>query len=290
MPDDVRLVELVHRELREVRWPEPTEIRAAARRRGRRTAVAAAAAVLAVVSVSAVLVGRAGGPGTSPAASVGGHAEIPTEAMLDPADVPVRSDERLGDTGLGERVRVDDVLAGCGRDQGVPVAAAESRFSRSQTLIGTQAVDGFATHRSPVISQDVYRLASADDVFGGLDRLVAACASWRQANTVERDGGSVSLTFVHGWSVAARDFAGDRSALLRHTVTQLTDSTTGGPTRFPMAPEYTLVVRVGDLVTVLRPGEALRPGVPGGTVTEAGLLDVGRAAADRMCVAANPGC
>ncbi|MGW5670932.1 hypothetical protein [Micromonospora sp. NPDC003776] len=288
MPDDVRFVELVHRELRDVRWPEPTEIRAAARRRGRRTAVAAAAAVLAVASVSAVLVGRAGGP--SPAASVGAYAEIPTEAMLDPADVPVRSDERLGDTGLGERVRVDDVLAGCGRDQGVPAAAAESRFSRAQTLIGSQAVDGFATHRSPVISQDVYRLASADDVFSGLDRLVAACASWRQANTVERDGGSVSLTFVHGWSVAARDFAGDQSALLRHTVTQLTDSATGGPAQFPMAPEYTLVVRVGDLVTVLRPGEALRPGVPGSTVTEAGLLDVGRAAADRMCVAANPGC
>ncbi|MFG2053609.1 hypothetical protein ACGFI9_06195 [Micromonospora sp. NPDC048930] len=289
MRDDT-FVELLARDLRDVRWPEPAEIRATARRRSRRTAIAAAAAVLAVASVSAVLVGRAQAPAPSPAASVGGHAEIPTEAMLDPADVPVSSDERLGDTGLGERVRVDDVLAGCGRDQGVSPAPAESRFSRSQTLIGTQAVDGFATHRSPVISQDVYRSASADAVFTDLDRLVAACASWRQANTVQRDGGPVTLTFVHGWSVAARDFAGDRSALLRHTVTQLTDSATGGPAQFPMAAEYTLVVRVGDLVTVLRPGEPLRPGVPGSTVTEARLLDVGRAAADRMCLAANPGC
>lgn len=288
MRDDVRLVELVHQGLREVRWPEPTEIRATAGRRSRRTAVAAAAAVLAVASVSAVVVGRAGAP--SPAASVGGHAEIPTEAMLDPADVPVRSDERLGDTGLGERVRVDDVLAGCGRDQGLSPATTESRISRSQSLIGSETVPGFAPYRRPVVSQDVYRLATADRVFAELDRLVAACGAWRQVSLIQGDAGTVTATVVHSWTVVARGFAGDQAVLLRHTVSVPPDSATGRPVGVPPGPEYRVVVRVGDLVTVLVPGEPLRPGVPGSTVTEAGLLEVGRAAADRMCVAANPGC
>ncbi|WP_446218331.1 hypothetical protein [Micromonospora sp. IBHARD004] len=292
MRDDVTFVELVHRDLREVRWPGPAEIRARARGRSRRTAVTAAAAVLVLASVSTVAVGRAVAPAPPPAATAGEHAEIPVEAMLAPADVPAKSDERLGDTGLGERVRVDDVLRTCGQGRGLLEDQAVSRYSRSQTLIGTATVDGFAPYRRPVVSQDVYRLeaGAAGRVFADLDRLVAGCTAWQEVSPVQAEQGTVTTTVVHRWTVAASDFAGDQAILLRHTVSVPPDGTTGKPVGLPPWPEYTLVVRVGDLVTVLVPGEPLRLGVPGNTVTEAQLLDVARAAGRRMCAAANPGC
>lgn len=83
MRDETTFVEQLHRDLREVRWPEPAEIRARARRRSRRTAVLAAVAVLVVVSASAVAVGdRSGRRGLAPAASPSrpaapGKVEIP---------------------------------------------------------------------------------------------------------------------------------------------------------------------------------------------------------------------
>lgn len=292
MRDDARFVELVHRDLREVRWPEPTEIRAAARRRSRRTAMASAAAVLVVASVAAVGVGRAGTPAPPPAATAGGRAEIPVEAMLTPADVPAKSDERLGDTGIGEAVRVDDVLRACAQDQGLPADGTVSRYSRSQTLIGAAAVKGFAPNRMPVVSQDVYRLQAGAParVFAELDRLVAACSSWPEVSPVQGETGTVTATVVHRWTVAASDFAGDQAVLLRHAISVPLDPATGKPVGITPFPEDRLVVRVGDLVTVLVPGESLRLGVPGNRVTQAQLLDLARAAAGRMCAAANPGC
>ncbi|MFG2165726.1 hypothetical protein [Micromonospora chersina] len=292
MRDDARFVELIHRDLREVRWPEPTEIRAAARRRSRRTALASAAAVLVVVSVTAVGVTRAGTPAPPPAATAGGRAEISAEAMLAPADVPAKSDERLGDTGIGEAVRVDDVLRACARDQGLPADETVSRYSRSQTLIGTAAVEGFAPNRMPVVSQDVYRLPAGAParVFAELDRLVAACSSWQEVSPVQGDNGTVTATVVHRWTVAASDFAGDQAVLLRHAISVPLDPATGKPVGITPPPEDRLIVRVGDLVTVLVPGEPLRLGVPGNRVTQAQLLDLARAAAGRMCAAANPGC
>ncbi|MGR6317217.1 hypothetical protein Q2K19_06890 [Micromonospora soli] len=293
MRDDVTFVELLQRDLREVRWPEPAEIRTTARRRSRRTAVAAAAAVLAVASVSAVAVGRAGTPTPAPPGTgVGGRAEISAEAMLTPADVPAETDERLGDTGLDERVRVDDILRTCAQEQGLPTDQAVSRYSRSQTLMGTVEVDGFAPYRRPVISQDVYRLdpGAADRLFADLDRSVAACAGWGQMSRVQRDQGMVDTTVVHQWTVAASAFAGDQAILLRHTMSVEADPATGEPVAIPPRPEDRLVVRVGDLVTVLVPEDPLQPGVPGNTMTQARLLDLARAAAGRLCVAANPGC
>ncbi|MEU9824414.1 hypothetical protein [Micromonospora chersina] len=292
MRDDARFVELVHRDLREVHWPEPTEIRTAARRRSRRTAMASAAAVLVVASVSAFGVSRAGTPAPPPAATAGGRAEIPVEAMLTPADVPAKSDERLGDTGIGEAVRVDDVLGACARDQGLPADETVSRYSRSQTLMGIVAVKGFAPNRTALVSQDVYRLPAGATarVFDELDRLVAACSSWQELSPVQGDAGTVTATVVHRWTVVASDFAGDQAVLLRHAISVPLDPATGRPVGITPFPEDRLIVRVGDLVTVLVPGEPLRPGVPGNTVTQAQLLDLARAAAGRMCAAANPGC
>ncbi|MEU4478580.1 hypothetical protein AB0F68_11035 [Micromonospora sp. NPDC023966] len=289
-------VELVQRELRDVRWAEPTEIRALARRRSRRTAVAAAAALLVVASVSAIVVGRAGTPVPPQVAAVPepatGRAEIPVEAMLTPDDVPAKSDERLGDTGLGERIRVDDILRACGQERGLPADDTASRYSRSQTLIGAISVDGFAPDKRPIISQDVYRLEAkaAGPFFADLDRLVAACPAWQAVSQVQSEEGMTTATVVHHWTVAASGFAGDQAILLRHSMSVQVDPATGEPVGIPPRPEDRLVVRVGDLVTVLVPEEPLQPGVPGSRVNEAQLLDVARTAARRMCVAANPGC
>lgn len=53
-----------------------------------------------------------------------------------------------------------------------------------------------------------------------------------------------------------------------------------------------MVVRVGDLVTVIVPAPGL--GVDGpniaGSTSDAELLELGRTAARRLCVAANPSC
>ncbi|MCP3783228.1 hypothetical protein NLX85_07595 [Micromonospora sp. A3M-1-15] len=293
MRDDATFVELVHRDLREVRWPEPAEIRRMARRRSRRTAVAAATAVLAVASVSAVAVGRAGAPAPlPPGVGAGGRAEIPVEALLTPAEVPEKTDERLGDTGLDEPVRVDDVLRTCAQEQGLPGDQAVSRYSRSQTLIGSTKLSGSAPYRRPVISQDVYRLepGAAQRLFTDLDRSVAACAGWRQMNRLQGDQGMVDTMVVHQWTVAASAFAGDQAILLRHSMSVAVEPAAGEPVVIPPRPEDRLVVRVGDLVTVLVPEDPLQPGVPGNTMTQARLLDLARVAAGRMCAAANPGC
>lgn len=294
MRDDLTFAERLHRDLRDVRWPEPTEIRARARRRTRRTAAAAAAAVLAVASATAVLAPRPGAPDppTSTASggpAAGGRAEIPTEAMLAPADLPVKSDEQLGDSGLGEPVRVDDILQMCARDQGLPADPVASRYSRSQTLLGTFEA-GNLVSRSPVLSQVVYRLDGAARVFIDLDRLVAACQAWEEVSPMQWDGNTVTARVVHQWTVTERDFAGDQAVVLRHTVTQPLDVATGKPFRPTPPPELRLVVRVGDLVTVLVPTDPLLPFVPGSDVTDAQLREVARAAADRMCSAANPPC
>ncbi|MBM0227702.1 MULTISPECIES: hypothetical protein [Micromonospora] len=296
MRDDVTFVERLHRDLRDVSWPEPTEIRVRARRRTRRTAGVVAAVVLAVTSATAVLAPRPGAPEpptapTSGDPAVGGRAEISTEALLAPSDLPVKSDEGLGDSGLDERVRVDDILRSCALDQGLPADQAISRYSRSQTLLGTFEA-GTLVSRAPVISQDVYRLTTeaAGQVFTDLDRLVAACTAWRQRLPIQGEGKTVSATVVHQWTVTERDFAGDQAVLLRHTISVPLDAVTGKPVGFTPLPQITLVVRVGDLVTVLVPADPMLPFVPGSDVTDAQLRDVARAAARRMCSAANPGC
>ncbi|WP_089156609.1 hypothetical protein [Micromonospora sp. NBS 11-29] len=293
MPDDVTLVEALHRDLRNVRWAEPAEIRAAGRRRSRRTTTLIAVSLVVVAALGATLVDRTGAPTPAPpAAGPEGRAEISVAAMLTATDVPAATDERLGDTGLGERVRVDDILQACAREQGLPADQLTSRYSRSQTLIGAVEVPGFASYRRPFVSQDVYRLETggAERLFADLDRSVTACADWRRSIQAQGDQGVVDMTVGHRWTVLARAFAGDQAILLRHTVSEAVEPTVGEPVVTPARPEDRLVVRVGDLVTVVVPGEPLQPDAPGTTMTQAKLLDLARAAANRLCVAANPGC
>ncbi|SCE74289.1 hypothetical protein [Micromonospora mirobrigensis] len=298
MRDDVTFVERLHRDLRDVPWPEAAELRATARRRTRRTAVTAAAAVLVVVAGVAVAArGPAGPPpGSTVAAPPGGRAEIPVEALLDPRDLPDRSDERLGDAGLGEPVTVDPVLRSCALDRGLPADPVLSRYSRSQTLITNISPGGLAPERSPLVSQDVYRLdrATAERFMVDLDRLVIGCTGWQETKSrnVTAGGSPRPVTLVHRWTVVDRDFAGDAAIVLRHTTDRSWDATTGADLDVTTTPEVTVIVRVGDLVTVLVPAGPMMAYFEGAQIrpTGAELRDLGRAAARRMCAAANPGC
>ncbi|MEH0823402.1 MULTISPECIES: hypothetical protein [unclassified Micromonospora] len=289
MPDDVALVELLHRDLRNVTWPEPGALRATARRRSRRSAALAAVSVVVVAALTATLVDRTGAPPPS-AAAVDGPGEIVAEAMLEPADIPAPTGERLGETGLAEPVRVDDLLQVCAREQGRPAEEPRSRYSRSQTLMEPPTEP--ATTIGTVLTQDVYRMESgtAGGFLTDLEGTVAACGAWRTTGQVYTERGMVGADVVHRWYVAASGFAGDQALLLRHEASVPPDEATGRPPGYAPSFEDRLVVRVGDLVTVLILSGGLRTDVPGAQVTEEQVRQMARVAAERMCVAANPGC
>ncbi|MGW1057185.1 hypothetical protein [Micromonospora rubida] len=305
MRDDLMFAERMHRELREVRWPEPAEIRARARRRSWRTAVAAAIAVLAVASVSAVAVGGRDGavaPLTSwsdrrlfqPEPEPSGQAEIPQEALLEPADVGVRSNVRLGDTGLGEQVQVDPLLEICADGRGLSGQQTVSRYSRSQTLLQKDTHGQTWSSGGPVLTQDVYRLApeASARFFNGLDRTVTACAGWTEVAPRPWGPGTVTVSVTHTWRAVERDFAGDEAVLLRQALSQPVDVATGKPLDVQFPSETRMVVRVGDLVTVIVPASELGVDLPSSLrrTSDAELLELSRTAARRLCVAANPSC
>ncbi|MCZ7425740.1 hypothetical protein O7607_08350 [Micromonospora sp. WMMA1949] len=294
MPDDVALVELLHQDLRNVTWPEPEVIRATARRRSRRSAALAAASVVVVAALTATLVDRAGAPPPA-AGAVDGRGEIAAEAMLEPADIPVSTGERLSETGLDEPVRVDDLLQVCAREQGRPAEEPRSRYSRSQTLLEPPTEP--ATTIGTVLTQDVYRMApgAAGRFVADLEGTVAACGAWRTTGQVYTERGMTGAEVVHRWYVVASGFAGDEALLLRHEASVAADEANGRPPGYAPLFEDRFVVRVGDLVTVLIPAGRLRTDLPmgqapEGRVTEEQVRQMARVAAERMCVAANPGC
>ncbi|MFC8846097.1 MULTISPECIES: hypothetical protein [unclassified Micromonospora] len=300
--EDVTFAERMRRDLRGVRWLEPAEIRDRARRRSRRTAMAAAMAVLAVLSVLAVVAGgRTGGHHAPPAswadrwlsptgAEPAGRAEIPQEALLDRADLGVPSNVQLGDSGLQEPVRIDPLLQSCAGDRGLEVEVPVSRYSRSQTLFQKAAPDQGQPGDLWVFTQDVYRvpLRVATRLFLDLNELVTACDGWREVAPLQWAGQPVTVSVTHTWQTVARDFAGDQAVLLRHTGSTPVDTVTTKPLDWKLPRETKLLVRVGDLVTVIVPGV---DGPEGDRWTsDAELLELGRTAARRMCLAANPAC
>ncbi|MBM7079668.1 hypothetical protein [Micromonospora humida] len=300
MSEELTFVDRLHRDLREVRWPEPAELRARARRRSRRTAVLSTATVLVVLAGAAVAAReRPTGPATptAPVAAPGPapvRTEIPLDALLTPADLPTKTGERLGNTGLGEAVRIDPLLESCGRERDVSAQLSVSRASRSQTLLRpTTRAGGPAT---PVLSQDVYRidLPRGRWLFGEIDRLLNACAEWTlNASTLAADQQPVATEQEHRWEPAARDFAGDQSVLLRHVASQPRAQTGGRPVGAAASIETTLVVRVGDLVTVVVPAPdtvADRVDGTGPGMSQPDLLALGGTAAKRLCPAADTPC
>ncbi|MEV4770915.1 hypothetical protein [Micromonospora humida] len=300
MSEELTFVDRLHRDLREVRWPEPAELRARARRRSRRTAVLSTVTVLVVLAGAAVAAReRPTGPAT-PTAPVAApvsapvRTEIPLDALLTPADLPTKTGERLGDTGLGEAVRIDPLLESCGRERDISAQLSVSRASRSQTLLRPTTRAGRPA--TPVLSQDVYRieLARGRWLFGEIDRLLNACAEWTlSASTLAADQQPVATEQEHRWEPAARDFAGDQSVLLRHVASQPRAQTGGRPVGAAASIETTLVVRVGDLVTVVVPAPdtvADRVDGTGPGMSQPDLLALGGTAAKRLCPAADTPC
>ncbi|RLP95369.1 hypothetical protein [Micromonospora sp. CV4] len=289
MRDDLAFVERIHRDLGDVRWPEPQEIRARARRRSRRTGALAATAVLVITGASAVaVVGNGRGPtpppvaaSASPTAPVRG--EIAVDSLLQASDLAQPAQVRLSQSGLGEMVVVEDMLGYCRKEQGLAPAWQTSRWSRGLTMLRKPAAAADAGPDDFLLSQDLYRVTPevAGSFFGDLDRLVAPCAEWHRSGAYEVAGRKGTGVVTDQWAVVQRDFAGDGSAMLRHTVSQPRDQKTGSAIGGASPPTSTAVVRVGDLITVLTLGED-------GPEPELRRLAV--VAARRMCLAANPSC
>ncbi|WFF08541.1 hypothetical protein O7622_08335 [Micromonospora sp. WMMD1076] len=287
--DDLAFIDVMRRDLRNVRWAEPAELRARARRRSRRAVAAAAVAVLALTSGTAfVAAGRAASPrpapiAASPSVTPWSATDVPTEALLQPSDLRPAGTTPWNDAGLGEEIRLDQLLEVCRQDQGLRTEWVKSRYSRSVTLLRQRPGTSDPSDRQPVALQDVYRLAAQDGerLFDGLPALLAPCRTWRSAGQVEVKGKRIQAEVVHSWQTVDSGFAGDESVLVRHTVGKGRRLDTGAPLGAGSPPREQAVVRVGDLVTVLRTGS-------GGD--EVVLRDLARVAAERMCVAANPGC
>ncbi|MEU7972127.1 hypothetical protein AB0B48_08795 [Micromonospora sp. NPDC049089] len=286
--DDLAFVERVHRDLRDVRWPEPQEIRSRARRRSRRTVALATVAVLAAVTGPAyALTERASAPPDAalPASTQGPvRMDIPLDSLLAVTEVPaMKGAVQLGDAGLGEVVRLDPTLQRCGDDRGVPTVPAYSRYSRSQTLLSPTR-DGRAPVRAE-LSQDVYRLDPlvSARLFTHLRALLDACPEWHVVENVVAAGETTPNESKHAWETAASNFAGDESVLVRHVPFAPRGPAAGRTLQRSKPVGMTVVVRVGDLVTVLVPD-------PGLGLGDADLEALGRTAAQRLCPAANPAC
>ncbi|MEU8115934.1 hypothetical protein [Micromonospora sp. NPDC048947] len=286
MRDDPTFVEQIQRDLGDVRWLGPEEIRTRARRRGQRKIVVATV-VLALAGVSAVAVAapRKSAPPVHPAAAPSAaptRHEIATEALLQPADLPQQVDVQLSQSGLGEPVLLDHMLAACRTSQGRSNGWLHSILSRSQTLVPKRAA-AVLTQSDGLVTQDLYRLPpdAAIQLLATMDDLVAPCAEWTSIGEYKAQGATGTASATHRWAVTQRDFAGDGAALLRHTGSQPVDRKTGKPIAAPPRPTTTAVVRVGDLITVL----TLRQ-----TGDEVDLPRLAGVAARRMCVAANPAC
>ncbi|MDW3845932.1 hypothetical protein NMK34_04865 [Micromonospora sp. BRA006-A] len=287
--DDLAFIDVMQRDLRNVRWAEPAELRARARRRSRRTVAAAAVTVLALTSGTAfVAAGRAAPPApapvaASPSVTPWSATDVPAEALLQPSDLRPAGTTPWNDAGLDEEIRLDQLLEVCRQDQGLRTEWVKSRYSRSVTLLRQRPGSSDPSDRQPVALQDVYRLAAQDGerLFDGLPALLAPCRTWRSAGPVEVKGKRIQAEVVHSWQAVDSGFAGDESVLVRHTVGKGRRLDTGASLGPGSPPREQAVVRVGDLVTVLRTGA-------GGD--EVALRDLARVAAERMCVAANPGC
>lgn len=285
MRDDPTFVEQIKRDLLDVRWLAPEEIRSRGRRRSQRKIVVATV-VLALAGVSAVAVAAPKSPppvlpAAAPSASPTRH-EITTDALLQPADLPQQVDVQLSQSGLGEPVRLADMLSYCRTSQGRPEGWQMSILSRSQTFVPKRAAP-ILTQSDGLVTQDLFRLVpeAARQLFATLDDLVAPCAEWLSVGPILTAGGTRTGEALHRWSVAQRGFAGDDAAILRDSLTVTRDLETGQPLGDAPSPILLAVVRVGDTVSVLRLGY---------DGTEAELVQLAVAAAARMCAAANPQC
>ncbi|MFY1675235.1 hypothetical protein ACN27G_35730 [Plantactinospora sp. WMMB334] len=292
-----KLADRIEQEIATVRWLPSEEIRTRGRRRNRIRSVVGAVAVVAVVAVgSVVAVGRYGPqpspvagppPASSPIpnpAPVPELVEIPPSALLQPAEVgPGLVVDRV-DVRPDEAVEVVDptVPHSCSGYATRARYVGLARMIRRHTVQRPPTVPGDPHSGAAVVHEQVVRLVpdAARQVFADARSVPDLCAEYVSAGAIEIDGERLGVAAVHRWRVLAEDFAGDESVLLNWQTTirrQDTSAVVDGP-----ASRLVGVVRVADLVaTVDRVDESADP--------ERGRALV-RAAAARLCTAANPRC
>ncbi len=293
MRDELSVVEPMQRALRDIRWPEAAELRARARRRSRRTALLAggvlvgtlAVAIIAVVnrpsgfqpSTSAPVQAAVGSTPASTAGLVAGmRSDLPPELFIQQSDLVVRTELDLKEAAAGGNVTLGLGRGRCGLGPG-----AEAWMSRSQTLLRWSA-GGPDRIGDVLVVQDLYRFRDdgAARFFTEVRQTIVACPQQGEVWTADYEGRGVNLQTVHRWDTPRVGFAGDESLLLRHSSSLLPNPATGELQTVVNSPELRVVLRVGDLVTVLFVSMA----------GETELVRLADVAARRMCIAANPPC
>lgn len=292
MRDEMSVVEPMHRALCDVRWPEAAEIRARARRRSRRTALLAGVTLvgtLAVVTVAVVsrpsgyqpaipppVPAAVGSPPASPAGQVAAvRSDLPPELFVQQSDLVVRTELHLD-----EAVAGGTVTLGFGRDRCDLGPETEAWTSRSQTLLRWSA-GGPNRLGDILVVQDLYRFRDdgAARSFAEIRETIVTCPQ-QEVWTADYEGRAINMTAVHRWDTPRVDFAGDESFLLRHSSSLLPNPVLGELQTVANSPDLRVVLRVGDLVTVLFVSMA----------GEAELVRLADVAARRMCIAASPSC
>ncbi|WP_018810724.1 hypothetical protein [Salinispora pacifica] len=293
MRDELSVSEPMQRGLRDVRWLEAAELRARARRRSRRTALLAGIVLvgtLAVVTVAVInppwsyspatsvpVQAAVGSTPASPAGQVAAvRSDLPPELFVQQSDLVVRTELHLGEAALGGTVTL-----GLGRDRCGPGPEAEAWMNRSQTLLRWSA-GGPDRLGDILVVQDLYRFRGDDAArfFAEVRQTIASCPQQGEVWTAYHEGSAVELKALHHWDTPQVDFAGEESLLLRHSSSLSVNPTTGEPQAVANSPELRVVLRVGDLVTVLFLSMA----------GEAELVRLADVAARRMCTAASPPC
>lgn len=292
MHDEMRVVEPMHSGLRDVRWPEAAEIRARARRRSRRTALLAGVVLVGTLAVATVAVVNrpwdyspaASAPvraaGSTPTSLAGQAAamrsDLPPDLFVQQSDLVVPTELHLDETVLG-----GPVTLGLGRDRCALGPEAEAWMSRSQTLLRWPA--GSPDRLGDIlVVQDLYRFRDdgAARYLAEIREAIVACPETWEAWATDDKGSATSVKAVHRWDLPKVDFAGDESLLLRHSSSLLPNPVLGELQTVMNSPDLRVVLRVGDLVTVLFVSMA----------GEAELVRLAAVAARRMCIAASPSC
>lgn len=267
MRDPGNLPELLARDLAEVDWPAPEQIRTRARRRTIRRAVGAPVAVLLVVASVWLLAGpsRDGGLADEPVGSGVSVSASPSAAAsytlppgwFGPGDLVQPDDVDPGYTlenehafAPGEYPAWPFAVDQCDAYAGLNVTAFRSYTWMRINIVAREGKSGGPADIHAELNRYPTQ-AVAKQVMLDVRRVVAACGEFSyaggEASTDERPA-----RVVHTYAIEDRGFAADESLLVRH-VTESVDARTGEllPGDQSRSVEIMAAVRVGDRVTVL---------------------------------------
>lgn len=283
MSDLRDLMSDVTTDLAAVRWPSADELRGRVRRRRRRTLVAVAGAVI-VVTVGAAGLAATGGtttpmPAGPPPSAAPVPVEIPRSVLLSPADVGAGPDSQADGPDAFRPLQPDELTLCLTTNRSGLKLPQVPRFTIGVTLLrGTEAS---RPERPFVLAQQIHRYAGPDAVavLRDLRSVVAACGIGTVMGDVTTPAdGKVAARVDHTWSIAAENFAGDDSVVVRHDV-RAVDAKTGRPVG-RSGSELVAYVRVGDLVTRIVPRDQPLPE----------LRKIAAQAGARLCAASDPPC